>query len=86
MRTPSPDTDPESERIWFERLARLPSWRKFEMVSGASKAAGDLALAGLRARYPGADEAEIRKRWAALTMGRAIALELFGWDPEVEGW
>lgn len=86
MEPQSLDTDLETERIWFERLAALPSWRKFEMVSAASRAAGDLAIAGIRARHPGADEQEVRKRWVALTMGRELSLELCGWDPHVEGW
>jgi hypothetical protein len=86
MRPQSPDTDLETERLWFERLSRLSSEQKFRLISAASRAAGELALSGIRTRYPHADESEVRKRWAALTLGREWSLELFGWDPEVEGW
>jgi hypothetical protein len=85
-RSQSPDTDPEAEDYLFARLRRLPYWRKAEMLSASTKAAYGLAMAGLRQRYPDASEPELRKRYAALVLGRNVSISLFGWDPKREGW
>jgi hypothetical protein len=82
----SPDTDPAAERYLFDKLRNLPPWRKAEMLSVSTRAAYDLAMAGLRQRYPGAEELELRRRYAALVLGRDTSIALFGWDPEREGW
>ena len=85
-RAQSPDTDVVTERYLFDRLRRLPPWRKAEMLSASTRAAYDLAMAGLRQRHPAASIEELRKRYAALTLGRDVAVALFDWDPEREGW
>ncbi len=85
-RSQSPDTDAAAERYLFERLRKLPPWRKAEMLSASTRAAYGLAMAGLRQRYPAAREPELRRRYAALVLGRDASIALFGWDPEREGW
>ena len=85
-RPQSPDTDADAERYLFDRLRRLPPWRKAEMLSASTKAAYDLAMVGLRQRYPTGSEPELRKRYAALVLGRDASIALFDWDPEREGW
>lgn len=81
----SPDTDAAAERYLFDRLRRLPPWRKAEMISASTKAAYGLAMAGLRQRCPTRSERELRKRYAALVLGRDASIALFDWDPEREG-
>jgi hypothetical protein len=85
-RPQSPDTDEAIERYLFDRLRALPPWRKADMVSSSTRAACELAIAGLRERHPAASTEELRKRFAALVLGRETAVALFGWDPEREGW
>ena len=85
-RSQSPDTDEASERYLFDRLRKLPTWRKAEMLTASTRAACGLAMAGLRQRHPSAPDAELRKRFAALTLGRETSIEMFGWDPHREGW
>ena len=85
-RPQSPDTDEATDRYLFERLRALPSWRKAAMLSAATRAASELAMAGLRQRHPAASDAEMRKRFTALTLGRDVSIELFNWDPHLEGW
>ena len=85
-RPQSPDTDETTERYLFDRLRQLPPWRKAEMLSASTKAAFGLAMAGLRQRYPDGSEPELRRRYAALVLGRDASIALFGWDPEREGW
>ena len=45
-----------------------------------------LSRIGLQSRYPEAGPDEMRKRLCALLHGREIALQVFGWDPEREGY
>jgi hypothetical protein len=85
-RPQSPDTDATVDRYLFDRLRNLPPWRKAEMLSASTRAAYSLAMAGLRQRYPAAMEPELRRRYAALVLGREASIALFGWDPEREGW
>ncbi len=85
-RTQSPDTDEAAERYLFERLRTLPAWRKAEMLSVSTRAACELAVTGLRQRYPAASADELRNRFAALVLGREASIEMFGWDPHREGW
>ena len=85
-RPQSPDTDAAAERYLFDRLRSLPPWRKAEMLSASTKAAYGLAMVGLRQRYPAESEPELRRRYAALVLGREASIALFGWDPEREGW
>ena len=40
----------------------------------------------VRQRHPAASDAEMRKRFTALTLGRDVSIELFNWDPHLEGW
>jgi hypothetical protein len=82
----SQDTDEAIDRYLFDRLRELPPWRKAEMLTACNRAAHGLAMAGLRQRYPRATAAELRRRYAALVLGRDASIALFGWDPEEEGW
>lgn len=56
------------------------------MLSASTRAACELAMAGLRQRHPDGSDEELRKRFAALTLGREASIELFDWDPHREGW
>jgi hypothetical protein len=85
-RTQSPDTTPEAERVIIEALRQMPVWRKAEMLTAINRAAQEWTLAGLRARYPEATEAELRLRLGALRVDRQLMIKLFGWDPAKEGY
>jgi hypothetical protein len=69
------------------RQAQIRIWRSLssvdvaELVSGASRAARTLALAGLRARHPAASERELIARLAAITLGTERARHLY---PDVD--
>jgi len=85
-RPQSRDTNEAVERYLFDRLRALPPWRKAEMLSASTRSACDLAMAGIRQRHPAAAADELRKRYAALVLGREASIALFGWDPGREGW
>jgi hypothetical protein len=84
MTTSFPDTGPEAERVLIDLLRRAPVTRKLEMLGQMNVAARQLALQGLRARYPGATEAELQRRLADLLLGPELAARVYGpQSPEV---
>jgi hypothetical protein len=72
------DTSPETERVLFALLREMPPWRKLEMVAQLNQMVRELALSGLRERYPQADEAEVRRRLADLVLGPDLAKKAYG--------
>jgi hypothetical protein len=69
----SRDTDADAE------ARQIAAWRAMtpaalaRLVDEASQAVRDLAMAGLKARYPGATDRELTIRFAALTVGDELA-------------
>ena len=80
------DTDAEAERILIELARVTPAWKKCEQIVSATMTGRDLAMAGLKLRYPKASETELRRRLAAQVLDRDIVMRVYGWDPEVEGY
>ena len=78
MSTQSPDTSPEAEAIQFRIWSEMPGWRKLELVGELNKMARELALSGLRQRYPNASESELIRRLADLTLGPELAERVYG--------
>jgi hypothetical protein len=81
MRTQSPDTSPEAERVLVALLRRTPPWRRLQLADHMSRSVRGLSLAGLRARYPKASEAELRRRFADIYLGPKLAAEVYGVPP-----
>ncbi len=81
MRTQSPDTSPESERVLTELLRRTPAWRRLQLADHMSATVRQLCLAGLRSRHPNASEAELRRRFADLHLGPELAAKAYGPPP-----
>jgi hypothetical protein len=77
MKTQSPDTSIEAERFLIERLRDAGPARRLAMACDASRALRQLTWNGLRHRHPGASEAELRRRFVALTYGEDAARRLF---------
>lgn len=69
----SSDTAPEAEDRQVEIWRSMSTVQVAELISGASRAARGLALAGLRTRYPTASDRELTIRLAAITLGPALA-------------
>ena len=72
------DTSPETERVLFALLREMPAWRKLDLVAQLNQTVRELALSGLRERYPQADEAEIWRRLADLVLGAELAEKVYG--------
>lgn len=76
------DTTPEAEVILFKLWREAPAWRKLEMMEGLNRSARQLALMGLRQRFPNASTAELRRRLAALILGEELASRVYGPVPD----
>jgi predicted Fe-S protein YdhL (DUF1289 family) len=85
-RTQSPDTSREAEERQIVHWRALPDSEKARVLSEMTRAAQQLARAGVKARHPEATEDEVRLRVLALRLDRETMLKFFGWDPEREGY
>jgi hypothetical protein len=74
------DTHPKMEALQIKLLRETPSWRKMEMLVSLNASARELAVAGLRRRYPKASPDELRRRLADLLLGEDLARKVYG-DP-----
>ena len=61
MRPLVSDTSPESERVQIESFGALPPWRKWRVLEDLILTTRELALAGLRERFPSAGPQELRR-------------------------
>ena len=78
VRTQSPDTSPEAERVWIELLRRTPPWRKLQMIEDTTRTLKAAVLAGLTERHPIDSPAMRRRRLADLWLGRELAAKAYG--------
>ena len=81
MTTLFADTGPEAERVLIELLRQASASRKLEMLGQMNATARQLALQGLRARHPGATEAQLRRYLADLLLGPELAARAYGPRP-----
>ncbi len=72
------DTDPEAHRVHIDLMRRAEGWRKLQLADQLHRSLRMLALAGLRARYPGASQEELRRRLADLLLGAELAERAYG--------
>jgi hypothetical protein len=82
LRPPRPaitDTAPEADAVRFEHYRRMAPADKALRVVELTQGACLLALAGLRARHPGADEPELLLRLAVLRLGAELVERAYGW-------
>ena len=75
------DTHPDAERVQIEGLRKISPWRKIELACELTESARELALAGLRQRFPNASEQELRRRLATLCLGAELAEKVYGPEP-----
>ena len=74
----SSDTHPKMEALQIELWRQASPTRKMHMLAQLNASAHTLALAGLRSRYPQADQAELRRRLAGLLLGEELACKIYG--------
>jgi hypothetical protein len=69
----SADTTPDVERRQIDGWRRMSPAEKAALITGLTRAACDLAMAGVRARYPEASPREQFLRLAIVTLGPDLA-------------
>jgi hypothetical protein len=74
----SSDTHPKMEALQIQFWRQASPTRKMHTLAQLNASARTLALAGLRTRYPQADEAELRRRLADLLLGEELARKVYG--------
>jgi hypothetical protein len=82
MAAPLSDTSPDSERVQIEILRSLPPWRRWQLLDDLILTTRELALAGLRERFPQADPQELQRRLATLLLGTELATKVYGPEPD----
>jgi len=86
MKTLSPDTSPEIEKILIEGYRKMPVWKKLQQVRELTQLVYQLAMNDVRRRYPQANEREVKLRLASRWLEPELMRKAFGWDPEKEGY
>ncbi len=84
MKTLSPDTRPEAERVQIELLRQASAWRKLALVGQLNQTVRLLALEGLKQRYPHATVPELERRLADVWLGPELAARVYGASVESE--
>jgi len=85
MTTLFPDTHPEAEAVLLQLLREAPPWRKMEILDQLNQSVKLLAEAGLKHRYPQADDVILGRLLAGLLLGEDLAEKAYGKLPrEIE--
>jgi len=75
------DTDVDIERRQVQAWRDMTPAQKADLITSLSRASRDLALAGVRDRYPSATPREHFLRLAILTLGSDLARQAY---PEID--
>lgn len=78
MRPLAEDTSPEAEQVLLKLLRQASPARKLEMIASANRASRELALCGLKMRFPNNSPAQLRRRLASLCLGEELAWKAYG--------
>ena len=76
------DTDIGIEAMRIAGFQRMTPAQKLALAGALTRNIRQLALAGIRLRYPGIDEREAMLRLTAMSTDRSTMVRAFGWDPE----
>jgi hypothetical protein len=74
----SSDTHPKMEALQIQVWREASPTRKIHMLAQLNASVRIVAVAGLRSRYPKANEGELRRRLADLILGEELARKFYG--------
>ena len=80
------DTPGEVMDLVVDRWRAMSAADKLDVVAGLNRACDRLSEGGVRVRHPEASDDEVQQRVFALRLGRELMVDVYGWDPDVEGW
>ena len=72
------DTHPAAEKVLNQLLRQVPVWRKLQMLADLNQTAYQLAMTGLREKFPEASEPILRRHLADLLLGSELAERVYG--------
>jgi hypothetical protein len=75
------DTSPEALSVFYEIQRKRPLGQKLVDIFDLSEGLFETAKAGIRLRYPQADESEVFLRAVASRIPRELMIGAYGWDP-----
>ena len=81
MKTMSLDTSHEVQQMIFAMLREAPTSKKIALTFDLIQTTRLLVLAGLRRRFPAANEDELRKHMISKLLPRAAVIKAYGFDP-----
>jgi len=84
MKSLSLDTTPATQQKIFALLRSVPANKKVSLTFGLIQTTRLMVLAGLRSRFPTADEAELRRRLISRLLPREDIIKAYGFDPDTE--
>ncbi len=77
------DTHPKALEVFFEIHRKMSPSRKVAMVFELTEIMLEVSKAGVRMRYPDADEREVFLRATALRLDADTMVKVCGWDPRL---
>lgn len=80
------DTSPDVEARQVAHWRAMSAKERFDLVAALNDSCEQMAVAGVKLRHPDALADEVRLRVLALRLGRDLMVEVYGWDPDIEGW
>jgi hypothetical protein len=86
MKSLSPDTTPEAQRMHFALMRQLPAWKRLKLAFDLTNATRQLVLADIRHRFPDAGEEEVRRRFIARVLPGDDVIRAYRFDPRQEGY
>lgn len=86
MKTQSPDTHPDVEKILIDAYRRMTPAEKIAKMRQLNECGSRLAFADVRRRYPDAPEREIWLRVASRYLSADLMQKAFGWNPAEKGY
>ena len=78
---PLSDTDPEIRRRQLAAYRQMSPEQRIEVALGLSEDIRRIALDGIRARNPAADEAQVQAEWLRMLFGHRLASRLADHHP-----
>lgn len=79
------DTDPRTMAVWLDMLRAKTPGERMSMALELTNLTLRLNEAGVRSRYPHANEKEIALRHAALRLPRQVMIAAYDWNPDRDG-
>jgi hypothetical protein len=86
MKTQSPDTSPEAERILIEAYRRMTPAEKLRKMRDLNDFACRLIEGDVRRRHPSDSDRDRQLRVASRYLPAEVMRTVFGWDPDVMGY